>query len=297
MTWERGIHINNSRYEYIANLAHKALLVEVAASPKPGLVDRFNCGAHADMDFFTFINSAAAIHPYLSRCAQAGGESKTLDGLFLRLREFGVEAEKAMLLATQGVNTHKGAIFSMGLVTASAGYGMEHGGTRPSQILKICSELCEGLVEQDLVLKQESRQTAGERLFAQYGITGVRGEAQEGFPMVKNISLPLFQTLMEEGLSINDCCVQTLLHLISQTCDTNILSRTGLKGLSFAQGYAKIVLDRGGILKGKDIVEAMDREFIARNISPGGCADLLVVTCFLYFLKNNGYLTKRPCND
>ncbi|WP_243450273.1 triphosphoribosyl-dephospho-CoA synthase CitG [Desulfosporosinus sp. Sb-LF] len=273
-------------------MAHKALLIEVVASPKPGLVDRFNCGAHTDMDLFTFINSATAIHPYLFRCAQAGGQSKTLDGLFLRLRKYGVEAEKAMLLATHGVNTHKGAIFSMGLVTAAAGYGMEHGGTTPFHISKICSELCEGLVEQDLVSKQESKlnkQTSGQLLFAQYGITGVRGEAQKGFPTVMKRSLPIFQTLMEEGLSINDCCVQTLLHLITQTRDTNILSRTGLKGLSFAQEYAKKVLEQGGILNGVDIVEAMDREFIARNISPGGCADLLSVTCFLYLLQTNGY--------
>jgi triphosphoribosyl-dephospho-CoA synthase len=271
-------------------LAYEALLIEVAASPKPGLVDRFNCGAHTDMDLFTFLDSAKAIHPYLLRCAQAGAESKTLVGLFVRLRGYGVEAEKAMLLATNGVNTHKGAIFSMGVVTAAAAYGMEHGGTTPSQISKICSELCQGLVEQDLALNQETKlnkQTAGQLLFSQYGITGVRGEAQQGFPTVIHIALPNFQTLREQGLSINDCCIQTLLHLISRTCDTNVLSRTGMGGLSFAQEYAKKVLEQGGILKGNEIVEEMDQVFIARNISPGGCADLLAVTCFLYFLQTN----------
>lgn len=278
--------------EKLGQYAVYALLAEVSAAPKPGLVDRFNAGAHADMDFFTFMSSSAALAPYFIKCALQGAEFRGGQPreLFQRLRPLGMQAEQAMFEATQGVNTHKGLIFSLGLLCAAAACCMakqEMDRLRPSADM-LCAEISrmtEGLCREELVsLHKTESLTNGERLFREYGFTGIRGEAESGFSTVRRVSLPVFRRLKSaRACPINDICVQTLLHLMAVNEDTNVAARHDRDTLAFVRQSARAVLDAGGMLtrEGTAMVYALDEEFIRRNISPGGSADLLAVTVMM----------------
>ncbi|MCR4817619.1 MAG: triphosphoribosyl-dephospho-CoA synthase CitG [Fretibacterium sp.] len=290
----------------IASLALEAMLCEVSATPKPGLVDRFNCGAHRDMDFFTFMASAAALHSTFDDMTSAGySASLSPPTMWPELRRAGREAESLMFEATHGVNTHKGEIFSLGLLCGCAGWlaGREEV-LSAEKLTALAAEMCRGLCERELVrLRKGEARTKGEQMFLRYGCTGIRGEAESGFRTVMEVSLPVFRELMIEAqgdrdpmsppapraerVSLNDALVQTLLHLIAGTADTNILSRHNMETAEYARGRAREVLALGGFLtaEGRLATEAMDRDFIARNISPGGCSDLLAVTYFLFRIE------------
>lgn len=274
----------------ISQNALLSLLYEVSASPKPGLVDRFNQGSHKDMDFFTFMASSASLTGYFIDCAAqgivyAGGCPKELFGT---LRVIGLEAEKSMYEATDGVNTHKGLIFSLGIISAAASCCMKENGGDKINADEICekvSQMTHGLClrELDSMNKTESL-SHGEALFRKYGYRGIRGEVESGFQTVRNCSLPVLKLLnAQRSYSMNDIFVQTLLHLMTVNEDTNIAARHDDKTLRYVQQYAKRVLDAGGMLteKGAQMVHEMDRDFIERNISPGGSADLLAVTIML----------------
>lgn len=267
----------------IGTLSAKALVNEVCATPKPGLVDMENSGAHSDMDLGTFLHSAQALMPYLIELAQAGylwrGSSSEL---FPNLRRIGQRAEEAMLSATGGVNTHKGAVFSVGLVCAAGGlFYRQNGHLSAEGVLQLCGEIAgKALAEDFKRMNHRIPHTHGEIIYATFGVRGIRGEAAEGFPSVRNISLPQFRQLRRKGVRLNEAMVQTLLHLIAEVLDTNVLYRVGPDMLDWAQERAREVLERGGILdeNGYGRLVELDREFTVRNISPGGCADLLSVT-------------------
>lgn len=274
----------------IGATAMESMLFEVASTPKPGLVDRRNCGAHDDMDYFTFMSSAAALHASFAAMAALGIErsSGPVADLLGPLREIGREAERKMFAATGNVNTHKGMIFTMGILCACAGWA---GGELPLQSETLCAlaaEMCRGICNRELrgLAEQETR-TKGERMYLQYGCRGVRGEVESGYETIRTVSLPVYQKLRMRGLAINDALVQTLLHLIAKTQDTNIVSRHDPETAAYARQYAQQVLAQGGMLtpEGRVAVDAMDDEFIRRWISPGGCADLLAVTHFLYTIE------------
>ena len=268
------------------------MLCEVAATPKPGLVDRVNCGAHRDMDFFTFMASAAALHSAFDDMTQAGYSARGASSpcaVWPALRAAGREAEARMFEATHGVNTHKGEIFSLGLLCGCAGWLAGQGEALSAENLTaLAAEMCRGLCERELApLREGEDQTKGEQMYLRYGCTGIRGEAESGFRTVREISLPVFRELMAGGTSVNDALVQTLLHLIAGTADTNILSRHDMETAEYARARARGVIDLGGVLtaEGRAGTEVMDRDFIARNISPGGCSDLLAVTYFLFRME------------
>lgn len=238
------------------------------------------------MDFYTFLDSSFSLVPYLYSCADAGMEIDRLSDLFRQLRIYGIDAENEMFKATKGVNTHKGAIFIFGILVAAVSYANEKENRSLNYVSYLCSEICNKIVDVDFsVLRENDSLTVGERLYFEYGIRGIRGEAEAGFPTLFVTALPFFRGLIKQGCSINDSAIQTLLIIISKTCDTNIISRVGFEGLKYAQKMANDVLEIGGIIKERKLVENMDQEFIRRNISPGGCADLLAATCFLYFLQ------------
>ena len=213
--------------EYIGAKAYGALLLEVSTTPKPGLVDRNNKGAHRDMGMKHFFASANALRSFLCKFAEAGFLTRDLPPkeAFAKLRPIGLEAEQAMLRATHGVNTHKGAIFSLGLLCAAAGR------TDPfhwciDTLLQQCSAMCQDVLSDFDGITQDNAQTEGERLYAAYGITGVRGQAKDGFPAVKNVGLPVFLEGLKNGLSVNDAGCAVLLHLIAATDDTNLIHRS-----------------------------------------------------------------------
>ncbi len=270
-----------------ARLAARSLLYELSVTPKPGLVDRANNGAHKDMDFFTFIDSSLSLLPFFKSCVKTGFKQaeRPDDELFSMLRPDGILAEKLMLKSTKGVNTHKGAIFSLGLICASIGRIQAFGD--PMYETRVCSEV-EKLAKyslSDYELKPlDGLATGGELAFAKFKITGARGEAASGFWGVLNIALPELRRQLKLGRTINDAGLYALLSLMSFTDDTNVVKRSGRQTLKDMQDQAKNIL-RQDIIN-IDEVENLDKDLIEKNISPGGCADLLAITYFLYFLSS-----------
>jgi len=268
-----------------AEYADRALLVELMLTPKPGLVDRRNCGAHRDMDIHTFLASARAIAPWWPRFVEIGHASAHIaarESLPL-VRPAGVLCEQAMLRATGGVNTHKGAIFSLGLLCFAAGRHLAHGTALTRE--RLCSEvadLCVGLVDRELNGAQKA-QTAGERVFFRYGFTGARGEAASAFATVRTAALPVYDRLRLQGVGEEVALLQVLLHLLAVNDDTNLVSRGGLAGLDYVRAYARRLLREGGAVAphGVKRMAAFDDVLIARHLSPGGTADLLGLTWFL----------------
>ncbi|MEY8416617.1 triphosphoribosyl-dephospho-CoA synthase CitG [Tissierella praeacuta] len=279
---------------YISRLATKSMLFEVSATPKPGLVDRENSGSHNDMDFFTFLSSSIVLSPYFYECSMAGIKFQEDDYKFLlnNIRPIGIEAEKNMFCTTNGVNTHKGLIFSLGIIATAAGNLFKKKNTEQLDSREICSlikSMSKDLTEELYHLDQKDNLTYGERLYKKYGVKGIRGEVESGFATVTKYSLPVFKELIRENkYHINHILVQVLLHLISNTEDCNILGRNNMETLKYAQEKAKEAIEVGGYLtpEGKRFVKQMDRDFVEKNISPGGAADLLAVTLMLYYLEN-----------
>jgi len=271
--------------EYIAVNAWLALQQEVSTTPKPGLVDRYNKGAHTDMDLRHFFVSANALRPYFAQCAQEGYLTRDLlpKETFQKLRPLGMEAEKTMLEATGGVNTHKGAIFSLGLLCAAAGR-LSVEDLVPEKLLGECAAMTQGLVEADLgSVTAESAVTVGEKLYAAYGITVIRGQAEQGFPAVRNTGLPVLRQGLKQGLSLNDAGCAALLHLLCNSDDTNLIKRGGMETAQQIRQEIRDLLDAEPYPAPEKIAE-LDREFIQKNLSPGGSADLLALTYFLHFL-------------
>lgn len=269
----------------LAHLAHRSLLREVLLTPKPGLVDRRNCGSHRDMDLSSFLASAHAIAPWFRRFFERGLEGFAVPaGLFLAgVRADGMACERAMLHATGGVNTHKGSIFAFGLLCAAAGRLV--GQRRALRRDPLCAEvaaICAGLVEE--LRRPGEAGTAGEHLYRRHGLTGARGEAASGFATVRNHALPAFERLRPHGSWT--ALHGALLELLAFNADTNVVSRGGLAGLAFLQGKAMRLRQDGGVTAPDYLhrLAALDDEAIRRNLSPGGSADLLAVTWFLAHL-------------
>ncbi len=264
---------------FVAETAVRSLLQEVHTTPKPGLVDENNTGSHKDMDIHTFTASAHALEPYFRQCAAAGMDSAELNPkeTFAILRKLGIQAEKDMFAATNGVNTHKGAIFTMGVLCGAVG---RLGKTWSEEDLFAQAA---AMVRQDMELdfQKLTGNTSGERLYASRGIRGIRGEVAGGLPSVSGIGLPRYRKYLQQGFSSNDAGAMTLLHLVTWVEDTCLIHRGGLEG-------AKEAVQKTAALLGGDVslaqIEELDDWFIQRNLSPGGCADLLAVTYFIHSL-------------
>ena len=268
-----------------ARLATQALLYEVATTPKPGLVDRENSGSHRDMDFFTFQASAAALFPYFSQCVKIGRETVDAQETFRRLRLPGKLAEGEMRRATGGVNTHKGAIFSMGILCGALGRLERESWRNPETVLAECAAMTKGLVSKDYVnLTPETAKTAGQKLYLQYGITGVRGQAEAGFPAVLNVGLPKLEAALAAGKSINEAGCAALLAMLANTVDTNMIHRGGYELAKETAEEISALLEKEPF-PSKETIETLNEEFVQKNLSPGGTADLLTMVYMLHFLK------------
>jgi holo-ACP synthase/triphosphoribosyl-dephospho-CoA synthase len=265
-----------------------ALMGEVAATPKPGLVDRANNGAHRDMDFFTFIDSTAAILPYFRDCGIAGfGDPSDPEELFNSLRFTGKVAELDMRNATGGANTHRGLIFSLGVLCAAFGR-LYRRDEKPGleDTLELCRRMTARLQEDFSRAGAPGEALShGEALYRRHGVQGIRGEVSRGFPTVRDSAYPALLSLLEEGHSLNDAGVAVFLRLLAETEDTNIVHRSDLRELRRIQGETSAFLaTRPSMEELRKKAGELDGEFIRRNISPGGSADLLAVTLFLWRL-------------
>lgn len=277
-------HFAAADREKVTALVTRALLDEVCTTPKPGLVDRANNGSHRDMDIFTFTASAAALVPYWGKCFQIGRETARLSPAetFAALKRAGQGAERTMFAATGGVNTHKGAIFTLGTICGAVGrlWNAASPCRDPEAILKECASMVSAAVEREFAaLTPDSVRTAGERAYLERGLTGVRGEAAKGFPGVLHV-LPVLERALKSGRSKNDAGAIALLHLIARGTDTNMAARGGQERAKKAAEDCAQLLKRSPLPELEEIAR-LDREFIQENLSPGGCADLLAAALFL----------------
>ena len=264
----------------------QALMEEVYTTPKPGLVDREDTGAHTDMDCQTFQKSTEAIAEDLAAMFEAGYSWEAdPETLFPLLRERGKKTEEKMFAATGGVNTHKGIIFTIGILAAAAGISLRNYGKIESEsVCRISLEMTKKELEQDLrKLKQSSGITYGEKIYCHLGEKGVRGLAMTGYPILCELTVPHMKQYIANNRDKNQINVQILLEIIAELTDTNVISRTSEKEMRWLQTEAKAILKAGGAFSenGLQKVRELNQICIRKNMSPGGAADLLAATIFL----------------
>ncbi|MGI4747760.1 MAG: triphosphoribosyl-dephospho-CoA synthase MdcB [Janthinobacterium lividum] len=271
----------------VAGTAVAALVAELETWPKPGLVSHIDSGSHTDMTAATFRVSAAAIEPFFAGLVIAGAAGATMDGL----RAIGVAAEQAMLAATDGVNTHRGAIFGLGLLCAAAGAACDDAGRdvpdwRPSALCRtVRLRWGRSIVGGPIPLRSH-----GADALRQYGAGGARTQAAAGFPHVRDIGLPALRFGRAQAPGDPEAArVQTFFALLASTEDTNLLHRGGADGLRYAQKAAAGFLASGGIAQPdwREAATGIHHAFVDRRLSPGGCADLLAITLFLDALETH----------
>lgn len=275
----------------LGKLARWALMEELVTTPKPGLVDSYSNGAHRDMNFQTFEKSAEVLEPYYCRMAEAAQQGEEPEQVFREIRNIGIKAEKAMFTATQGANTHKGLIFSLGILCSGAAILFKDQSVPLTEegLFAMEQRMVSTPLRQELerLCRNEAQQagerTHGEQVLARYGAKGVRGEALSGYPSVRALALPVMAAGIKEGRDWNTVKLQTLCTLMSQVEDSNILSRRDEPTLSRVQDTFRKFLGEGGAYQkdGEQKLKELDARFIRENISPGGSADLLAVTIFV----------------
>lgn len=265
----------------IADMAVRALIDEAELTPKPGLVDRRGNGAHHDLTLALMLRSAHALRAgFIEMCAAASWASPELT-LREELGRIGRKAEAVMLHATGGVNTHRGAIWALGLLSASA--AMDPTDWHAASIARRAAELAR--MTDRFCLPRGSN---GEKVRARYGVSGARGEAQEGFPHVVEIALPALRACRAAGGSETTARLDALVAVIASLDDTCVLSRAGDAVLRETQALAREVLQKGGTgtLEGRRTFSRLDQTMLAHRASPGGAADLLAAALLLDALEH-----------
>ena len=322
--------------EHIGWQVRNALLGEVYATPKPGLVDRRDTGAHRDMNYETFLASTEAITPYMVRMFAEGMDAtaagQTPEEVFQTIRGLGVDAEHAMYVATEGINTHKGMIFTMGIVLAATGilYAREDkmsGQITVDAILDLTREMTARSMAEDFrKMLTHPPKTHGERLFCEHGERGIRGQAMEGFPILRDTAVPWLRRFQNIGtdaelqLELSGCAtlqigllrdrghmhaehfenavhVSTLIAIMSVLNDTNVYIRSSYEDMCWLQAESSTILGMGAMFteEGVRAIEALNTACIEKNISPGGAADILAVAILLLKLTEDADADRAGC--
>lgn len=267
--------------QQIGHAATRALYAELMLYPKPGLVSPVDQGSHEDMDATTFLRSLFALRSYFCDIAAIAEDGGTLQ----QLRQLGIAAEAHMLQATGGVNTHRGAIFTLGLLVAAAAHLASLGRPISDQALAdvVRERWGAPLAESSHYTDMPSH---GEIAAQQYGAGGARAEAAAGFPLLFSIGLPSLRSVLATTGSKQRAQVQTLFALMAQLEDTNLLYRGGIEGLAYVRRAAQRFLVSGGTLNRdwEKHAVAIHRAFVRRRLSPGGSADLLAAAWFVHLL-------------
>jgi triphosphoribosyl-dephospho-CoA synthase len=270
--------------ELIADQAVLALLRELAAWPKPGLVSHVDSGSHTDMDAAMLQTSAESLRPFFAELARAGQNGADMG----RLRTIGLRAEAAMLAVTGGVNTHRGTIFGLGLLCAAAGTVAETS-TEGTAVAPVRLG--------DVVIRRWAAEIGrgpiplfshGAAALRRYGAGGARAEAAGGFRSVYEVGWPALREARSLQPDDPDAApVQACFALIAAVCDTNLLHRGGADGLRYASEAAASFLSQGGVGASdwRARAAAVHAAFVTRRLSPGGCADLLAMTLFVDALE------------
>lgn len=279
--------------EAVADCGVCALVSEVSATPKPGLVDRSNSGSHDDMDYAIFVRSANALRESFARFFRIGYDGAQLapHQLFHALRREGQAAESVMFTATNGVNTHKGMIFSTAVFCGALGKLYAQQGPdstiEEAELFAVCAELGKYSLE-DFEKKDET--TEGLWCYNHAGVRGIRGEAASGFASVRKTALPALRFWQTKGVSSDEAAAAALLALIAETEDTNMMHRGGMReALRRREEAAEVyrVLTPENL---KETLQRLDADYIAHHLSPGGCADLLGIALLVTELEEKKIL-------
>jgi triphosphoribosyl-dephospho-CoA synthase len=265
-----------SRADLLAGFATRALIEEANLTPKPGLVDRRGAGAHADMTLEMMQCSALSLFATFKLVAQIA-EGRNLS---CQLREqvglAGRDGEHRMLVETRGRNTHRGAIWTLGLLVASAAMGPKTDGAcliagRAARLARLHDR------------HATTSATNGSVIAATFGVTGARGEAKSGFPHIMRIGLPALLAARAEGVPEDRARIDALMAIMSSLADTCLLHRGGWQALKLARQGAREVLEQGGTgtPEGVKALTRLDALLLDLRASPGGSADLLAGTLFL----------------
>ena len=271
----------------VARHAVRSLYQELTLYPKPGLVSLVDTGSHDDMDASTFVRSLFSLRRYFQDIALAGAHGDGFDVL----RGLGIEAERRMLLATGGINTHRGAIFSLGLLCAAAGRAYAGAGAGagtvgrdwPPELLRATLVDSWG---QALAGHRGPATSHGAAASARYAAAGAREQAAAGFPVIFELALPTLRKTLAAGRGLRCARIDALFALMAELSDTNVYHRGGIEGARIVRDTALRFLERGGTAASgweEDAVVA-HRRFVAQRLSPGGAADLLAATCFIHAL-------------
>ncbi len=264
----------------LASHAIRAVLTEISLTPKPGLVDMVNNGSHSDMNYQTFIGSTSAIAVYFAELVHEGFcySGKDLRKALPAIRSIGLRMERDMFAATNQVNTQKGLIFLLGLSLFTAGLVYaRHGAFHTEVFRELISEICREISLRELVAGNDNPETHGEKVFRKFGITGARGEAEAGFPLVFEFGLPVLNVHHE----LNDeVLIKAFLAIASHNNDTNILHRGGMEVLNAFKCLSNEALNDFTPDNYNSVIDYCRK----MHISPGGSADMLVVTIFIHSL-------------
>lgn len=269
--------------EHIGAAMRQALITEATLTPKAGLVDASSNGGHHDMTLAHFLASADAITPYLAACAARGmtfAADAASPTILAAIRPIGIQAEAAMLAATGGVNTHKGAIFAFGLTAAALGKNLAASGS--ATLAQTLADI--RAISADLVAEQGAGDSAGQRAYRQHHITGARGAAADGYRLITAHALPAYQHILSASDSERHALLAALVTLYAANDDTTTIARVGLDGLRAHREWAKRLLADEATLMDEDrlstAIAAYGRDCATRRLSAGGSADLLALTAY-----------------
>jgi len=278
------------KVDILGELATRSILLEVSTYPKPGLVTPFSSGAHRDMDFTLFLKSTAVLSQGFKEVSHYGyNYNGELNKMLPPLRKLGLDVESRMFEVTKGVNTQKGLIFLFYLILGASGYLLKKRKLSPKNISSSVSKITSGITKKELesIRKSKKPLSKGENIFLKHGITGIRGEVEKGLPTVMEYGLPEFTKAYEKTLDLNKSSLHALIAIMSKAEDTNIISRNGIDAYYGIQKKSEEIIKVGGVLTTTGMTKILDleMEFLKSNISPGGAADLLSATLFLYFVE------------
>lgn len=271
----------------IAKLAVRCLYLELSLYPKPGLVSLIDNGSHTDMNATSFMRSLFALRHYFKAIAQAGYEHVS----FSRLKKLGIDAERRMMIATKGVNTHRGAIFSLGMLSAAAAVLYEQNITPDPEAIRRTLLDYWG-AELRLHMQDSSHESNGIRVAQRHGASGAREEIALGLPSVFDVALPALRATLYAGRTAYEARIDTFFSLLAHISDTNIYHRGGTEGALLVREQAQRFIDAGGTAHPDwyDNALACHQLFSAKRLSPGGAADLLAATCLVHEICYGGSL-------
>ena len=289
----RRIEINRKK---VQDIIESSLVDEILLTPKPGLVDDY--GDKGDEEKNLFLKSARTISPFLTDLFFKGYNwEHEPELLYEEILPIGLEAEKAMYESTEGYDTHKGMIFTMGIISAAAGYDLvSRGENHITSILNISESIMKEPIRRYYEdIKGNKPTTQGERFYAMYGVKGIRGEAAEGFPIIRKVSYPAmieYRRKYPDPEQNGSILINVLLHIMTALEDTCVISASDPGGLRWLQNRARYVLALGGAFTREGMDELWDwKEDCNRiNISPSGSGDILASTLFLWRISGREFV-------